>query len=165
MRYLLKLSSIAIASAAVVAFAPSAVAKDISKAVCQAVGASGQPEPLGDREGHGISVTTESCRVEGGAMDGGLMTGQVIWEWDKTNGTLVSVSGVVRKPGATVAYQATEGTLALTIADGKVTGFTGTVKGHWPIATGSAASMAGKTVIVRVKSTGAEQWELDIAEQ
>ena len=98
MRYLLKLSSIAIVSAAVVAFAPSAVAKDISKAVCQAVGASGQPEPLGDREGHGISVTTESCRVEGGAMDGGNMTGQVIWEWEKTNATLVSVSGVVRKP-------------------------------------------------------------------
>jgi hypothetical protein len=144
------------------ALAPGAVAQEISKTHCQAVGENGAPEPLGDREGHGISVTTETCRVEGGAMDSGIVTGQGIWEWDGTNAKMVSVSGVVRKPGAMVAYQLTDGALTLTMADGKVTGFTATASGRWPIATGSAASMAGKTFTVSAKSTSAGQWESDV---
>jgi len=161
MRTLLKASGIA-AALAFAAFAPGAVAQEINKNICQGVGANGPPEPLGDREGHGISVTAETCRVEGGAMDGGLVTGQNIWEWDKTNAKLVSVSGVVRKPGATVAYELTEGTVALTVADGKVTGFTAAAKGRWLIATGSAAPLADKTFSVKARSTGAGQWETDV---
>jgi hypothetical protein len=78
-------------------------------------------------------------------MAGGLVTGQDIWEWVKTNATLVSISGVVSKPGAIAVYQITEGKLALTMTDGKVTGVTGSGKGHWPVASGSAASLAGKS--------------------
>jgi hypothetical protein len=60
MNTLLKASGIATAAAfaAFAAFAPGAVAQEISKSLCQAVGANGAPEPLGDREGHGISVIT-----------------------------------------------------------------------------------------------------------
>jgi hypothetical protein len=61
-----------------------------------------------------------------------------------------------------VAYQDTDGKIALTITDGKVTGFTGSGKGRWTIATGSAAPLAGKTYIWTVKSTGAGQWEADL---
>ena len=160
MRYLLKASGIA-AAVAFAASTPGAVAQEISKSICQLVGSS-QLEPLGDREGHAIEVGTETCRVEGGAMDGGLVTGQAIWEWDKTNAKMLSIAGVVRKPGATVAYEITEGKLALTTADGKVTGFTASGKGRWSMATGSAASMAGKTFTYKARPTGAGQWETEV---
>jgi len=161
MRYLLNASGIA-AAIAFAASMPGAVAQEISKSICQLVGGSGALEPLGDREGHAIEVATETCRVEGGAMDGGLVTGQSIWEWDKTNAKMLSIAGVVRKPGATVAYEITEGKLALTIADGKVTGFTASGKGRWSMAAGSAASMAGKTFTYKARPTGAGQWETEV---
>ena len=52
--------------------APSASAQEVSKFFCQTVGGSDKPEPLGDREGHGITVTTASCRNLGGVLDGSL---------------------------------------------------------------------------------------------
>jgi hypothetical protein len=161
MSTLLKASGIA-AAAAFAAFAPGAVAQEISKSFCQAVGANGAPEPLGDREGHGISVITASCRNEGGAMDGSLTTGQEIWEWDGTNAKMLLESGIVRKPGAMATYELTEGKLALTITDGKVTGFTASGKGRWPTATGTAASLAGKSFTFKSFPTGAGTWEADV---
>jgi hypothetical protein len=95
-------------------------------------------------------------------MTGAIVTGQSIWEWDKTNARMVSEAGVVRGPSATATYEITEGKLALTITDGKVTGFAASGKGRWPIATGSGASLAGKSFTFSSKSTGAGQWEADI---
>lgn len=159
MHNLLKVSGIATAIA-FAAFAPSAVAQEIMKYICQDIG-GGPPEPLGDREGHSISVGPYSCRVDSGALSGGVSTGASIWEWDKTNAVLVSGNGVIRKPGATVVYQATEGKLALTMADGKVTGFTASGRGSYPMAIGSAASLAGKSFTWTAKSTGPGQFEID----
>jgi hypothetical protein len=112
MRYLLKASGI-VAAIAFAAFAPGAISQEVTKFFCQAVGASGAPEPLGDREGHGISVTTASCRNVGGVLDGSLTTAQEIWEWDGTNAKMLLESGVIRKPGALATYELTEGKLAL----------------------------------------------------
>ena len=37
------------------------------KIACQNIGAAGgAPEPVGDRAGHAISVTQQSCRIESG---------------------------------------------------------------------------------------------------
>ena len=160
MHYPLNVCGVA-AAIAFAAFAPSAVAQEnIVKNTCQDVGV-GPPEPLGDREGHSISVARFSCRIESGPMGGGVLTGTVIWEWDKTNAVLVSGSAVDRKPGADVVEQITEGKLALTMADGKVTGFTASGRGSYPLATGSAASLAGKSYTWTVKSTGPGQFEAD----
>jgi len=157
MRNLLKASGIAIAIA-FAAFAPGTVAGEITGTYsCQAVG-GGAPEPLGDREGHTISVDTYSCRCDSGPMSGGILTGTGITEWNGTNPVWVAGYGVVRKPDATVVYQQTEGKLALTTADGKVTGWTFSGKGHWLMATGSAASLAGKSYTVTAKSTGPGQF-------
>jgi hypothetical protein len=155
----LRLSGAAVVATAFAAFAPGAVAQE--KDICQSVGSTA-PEPVGDREGHAIQVDMISCRVEGGALAGGITTGQDIWEWDKTNAKMVSVTGLVRKAGATAAYELTDGTIALTLADGKVTGFTATGKGRYQLATGSAASLAGKTFTFTAKPTGAGQWETDV---
>ncbi len=157
MRNLLKASGIA-AAAAFAAFAPGAAAQENTITLtCQNIGSSA-PEPLGDREGHSISVGQFSCRVDSGPMSGGVYTGSAIWEWDKTNGVLVSGSGVVRKPGATEVEVYTEGKNALTMADGKVTGFTASGRGSYPVAIGGAASLAGKSFTWTVKSTGRGQF-------
>ena len=147
------------------AFAPSAVAQDTtSTGTCQGVGANGAPEPLGDREGHGISITQVSCHVDSGPMKDGILTGTDIWEWDGPNATLISSSGIIRKPGATLVFLETQGKLTLTMADGKVTGWAATAKGTNAVATGSAASMAGKSYTVTSKPTGPGQFTFEAKE-
>lgn len=164
MRSLPSICGIATALIALSATAPSAVAQENTATLtCQGVGwDSGPPEPLGDREGHGITIGQYSCRVNSGPMSGGVSTGTIIWEWDGTNAVELSESGVIRKPGSTLVYRGTEGKLALTMADGKVTGFTASLKGQQQLGTGSAASMAGKPFTVTSKSTGPSQFTVEV---
>ena len=64
----------------------------------------------------------------------------------------LGLGGVIRKPGSTLVYRGTEGTLALTMAEGKVTGATASLKGEQLLGTGSAASLAGKPYTATSKS-------------
>ena len=68
------------------------------KASCQEVGNSAE-EPLGDRDGHSIDVFQFTCRIEGGPLDGGVMTGMTISEIEKTTSIGLSGAGVIRKAG------------------------------------------------------------------
>ncbi len=87
------------------AFESSALAQENTIAwTCQENGAA-QLEPLGDREGHSILVEEPSCRAETGPLAGGVQTSVFVWEWDGPNATLLSGSGVIRKPGATVVWK------------------------------------------------------------
>ena len=131
------------------------------KCLCQNIG-TGPQEPLGDREGHAVSVTSYTCRVEGGPLDGGVLTGTTIYEWDKTNAVGLSGNGVVRKAGGTAVYQLGEFKNSLTMADGKVTGFVGSGQGTYKMATGSAASLAGKTFSYVVRPNGSSQFVIDV---
>lgn len=128
---------------------------------CQTVG-SAAPEALGDRDGHALSVNHISCRVEGGAMDGGVLTGTTIYEWDKGQATVLSGSGVTRKPGAATVYQHTEGKMSLVMTDGKPSGITGSGRGRMAMATGSAAPMAGRTYSFTFRTTGPSQFVVDV---
>ena len=83
--------------------APSAVAEEVTKNICQEIGHA-SPKNLSDRDGHAIDIVSASCRVESGPMDGGILTAQCIWEWDKTIGVLIFGGGVVRKGGAPLSY-------------------------------------------------------------
>jgi hypothetical protein len=114
------------------------------KAYCVIVGMSPM-EPIGDRAGHALQVSTYSCRSEGGPMEGGVMTGTNIYEWDAGKAVILSGAGVGRKPGSMLSFQATEGTTALIMTDGKVTGVTASGKGVVKLASGSAAMLNGKT--------------------
>jgi len=63
MHYLLKASGIATAIA-FASFTPGAFALEVTSTyTCQDVG-TGAPEPLGDREGHTVTVAQCSCRVD-----------------------------------------------------------------------------------------------------
>ena len=158
MRHFSNVCGIAAAAIALAVVMPSAVAQEsTSTYTCQTVGTA-PPEPLGDREGHAISVSQSSCRAESGPLAGGVYTGTVIWEWDKTNAVVVSGTNVIRKPGGTAVTQVTEGKMAQTVADGKVTGWTASGRSTTLLATGSAASLAGKSFIWTAKSTGPGQF-------
>lgn len=113
-------------------------------------------EPLGDREGHGLSVANSVCTVEGGPFSGGVTTQQVIWEGDQAKGasTLLSGDGVTRKPGATSAYRNTAGILTYVMKDGKPAGWTASGTSVITMAVGEAASLKGKTVSWTGKATG-----------
>lgn len=130
---------------------------------CHAIGNS-PAEPLGDREGHALTVGQATCRVEGGPLDGGVQTGMVIWEWDGPNGVALSGMGVTRKPGATAVVAIMEAKAALTVVDGKITGIAGSGRAVYKVATGSAASLQGKTYTYTFGSTGEPQnyWTVDI---
>jgi hypothetical protein len=157
MQNLLRFSGRAAAALAFAAFAPSAFAQDITYTWhCQDVGAN-PPEALGDHEGHSIAVEPISCHSESESMSGALLTGTYIWEWDGPNAVLLSATGVIRKPGATMVYQETGGSIALTMADGKVTGFTASGKGYEKLATGSLAALAGTPYTWTVKPAGPGQ--------
>ena len=125
---------------------------------------SGAPQRPEDRLGDLISVEQDRCSVVSGPLIGGLLIEEIIWEWEKTktNAVLLSGSGVIRKPGSTVAFQITQGTMAMAVADGKVTGATSSGRGVDGMATGGAASFAGKTYTWSTKSTGKMQFALDV---
>ena len=116
----------------------------VTKLHCATVGNS-PPEALGDRPGHSISVSEFTCIGEGGPLDGGVMWGTGIWEWDGINGVGKAGSGVVRGRGGHIVYVNTEMKNTLTMVDGKVTGFVITGRGYYPVATGVAAPFQGKT--------------------
>lgn len=131
------------------------------KCLCQNVGIAPQ-EPLGDREGHAVSVGNYSCRVEGGPFDGAVMTGTTVYEWDKTIAVGLSGNGIGRKPGVTWVYQLGDFKHVLTMAEGKVTASVGTGQGTYKMATGSAASLSGKTFSYVTRASGPGQFVIDV---
>jgi hypothetical protein len=163
MQNLLPISGFAALASA--AFAPGTMAQEnIRVFTCQSVG-GGSPEPLGDREGHLISVEQGSCRVEG-AYVGGVSTDTIIWEWDGAKAVELSNVGVVRKPGSTLAWQGTDGKLTLTMTDGKVTGCSGSGRGVNTLATGDWAKLAGKSYTWTAKCVGpASQYTVEAKDE
>jgi hypothetical protein len=142
------------AAAALAAFGSSAAAQDNTTVwSCQDVGI-GPPESLGDREGHSVSVSESSCRAESGPLAGVVNTGTGIWEWNGPNAVLLIGGGVNREPGLNVVWKLTEGKIALTMTDGKVTGWTASGRGVHVLAVGSRASLAGKPYSWKAKSVG-----------
>lgn len=130
--------------------------------LCQMTGID-EHEPVGDREGHAISVSEFACRYEGGPFEGATATGMDVWEWNKGEATLLAGSGVVRGPNTKGVWRHTEARLALTTdRDGKVTGWTASGKSTLPLATGSAAGEAGKSTTWTVVPTGYRQFRVDV---
>jgi hypothetical protein len=130
------------------------------KGLCQNVGNSAQ-EPIGDRDGHAVSVPNCSCRIEGGPLDGPVMTGLAVSEWDTGSAAGLAGQGVARKTGGMMVYQLRGSTTSLTMADGKVTGYVGSGQGAYKLATGAAVSLAGKTFTYELHSTGSEQFAFE----
>jgi len=151
--------AVAVALASV-SFGALAQAPLTQKAVCVFVGA-GAPEPIGDRAGHALRVSPYSCLVESGPMEGAVMTGANIFEWDGGKAVILSGDGVGRKPGSITSFKVAEGSTALVMTDGKVTGFIGSGKGVVNLASGSAAALKGKTYSYTVRSISPVQFVIE----
>ena len=165
MRSLPSICGVATAVIALSATARSVVAQENTATLtCQDVGCgNGPPEPLGDRKDHGISVGEYSCRVDSGPMSGGVSTGTDILEWDGTNA--VAALGQRRHPQAGL-HSGVSGHGGETCADDgrrqtNRLDLLGT-KGTDMLATGSAASLAGKPYTLTSKSTGPSQWTVEV---
>ncbi|MEX1324365.1 MAG: hypothetical protein AB1Z21_09290 [Synechococcaceae cyanobacterium] len=158
-RYLRPLSLIA--CLAVTCSSAFAKPETSARFFCHTVGAA-PPEPLGDKDGHAISVSQFTCRGVGGLTDGGVLTGTTIYEWDHNNGVLLSRLGVNRKPGATTAYQHMEGKVSLIVANGKVTGAALSGRGRMTMATGTASSLQGKRYRYSGTTTGPGLFTIEV---
>ena len=153
--YFGSLSAIAFALAV-----PSATAQELhGHNVCRDVGAF-TPEQLGDREGHALATTQSSCQGTEGEADA-VNTETNMWEWDGPKAKELSGYGVARIPGATFAWQNTDGTVEVTMTDGKPSGWTASGHAIATLATGSWASSNGKKGEWTAKSTGPNTWEGD----
>jgi hypothetical protein len=150
----------ALALACAMAFAsPSGWAQDVAR--CRYVGPP-VPEPLGDREGHALSTSQVSCRMESGSMEGGVLTGTTVWEWQGNSAVGLAGHGVTRKPGGTVAYVNSEMKLTLVMDGSRVVGTAASGHGRYVMATGSAASMLGKTYSFTTKPAGYGEFILEV---
>jgi hypothetical protein len=160
----IKLVPLCFGSLSVIAFAlavPSAKAQELhGHIVCRDVGAFA-PEQLGDREGHALSIGQSSCQTTEGPMEGGVQTETNMWEWDGPKAKELSAYGVTRKPGATLTFQHPDGTLELTMTDGKPSGWTASGHGVVTLATGSWASLNDKKYEWTGKGTGPNVFEGD----
>ena len=154
--YFGSLSAIAFALAV-----PSATAQELhGHDVCRDVGGF-TPEQLGDREGHALAIGQVSCQVTEGPLAGAVVTETSMFEWDGPKAKELSDYGVARKPGATQAFQHTDGTLEVTMTDGKPSGWTASGHGIVTLATGSWASFNGKKYEWTGKGTGPNVFEAD----
>lgn len=120
---------------------------------CNTVGAA--PLEQLDGEGHAVQVTQYTCRVTGGALDGFVTTATNIWEFHKTSGKLLASSGIMRKPGAMLVFQA-DGMQELIMVDGRPGGWESVGTGVYKLATGTAAALAGRrfTFVARPSAAG-----------
>ena len=115
-------------------------------------------EPIGDEEGHGISVRDYSCEVTQGPLSGGVLTARAVWETDKSGGRLLLGGGVIRKPGAMAIVQLSDGKLEYVTTDGAVTEVRTSGSGAYLLASGAAASLSGKTFTYATKTTAPGQF-------
>jgi hypothetical protein len=124
----------------------------------------GEPDDfsnLGDREGHALSIGQSSCQTTDGPGAGAVQTETNVWEWDGPKAKELSTYGVARKPGAIFAFQHADGTLEVTMTDGKPSGWTASGHGIVTLATGSWASLNGKKYEWTGKGTGPNVFEGD----
>ena len=159
-------SKLALASCAILVASMGSVivraqtATPSARAICNNIGGSA-PEPVGDRDGHTLQVAEASCTVQGGPLDGAVLTQNTLWEYDKGVGNMLSSHGVYRKPGAMATYVNSAGTINLVMADGKVTGWTAAGKGRYAMASGSAGSLNGKTYSWTARPTGPRSYVVE----
>ncbi len=108
-----------------------------------------------------VMIGQTSCQVTEGPLAGAVVTETSMLEWDGPKAKELSDYGVARKPGATQAFQHTDGTLEVTMTDGKPSGWTASGHGVVTLATGSWAPLNGKSYEWTGKGTGPNVFEAD----
>jgi hypothetical protein len=135
----------------------------IGRYECNIVGTA-NPEPMGDRSGHGLLSYQFSCFGVDGLLKGAVYSAIHVSEWDGPQGTFLLAGGVHRSVGGFAVTQMLDGTGSITIKDGKPVGSTASGKAIFKFASGTLAAISGRTVKFTSKSTGLNRFELEFAE-
>lgn len=115
-------------------------------------------EPIGDRDGHVLNLSTGTCVESGGPLDGIVSTQNAVWEGNAGRARLLSGDGIGRKPGALMAYRLLEGVIEPVMKDGKAVGWIATGKGVYTLAAGTAAAVAGRTFTWTTRPNGPRRY-------
>jgi hypothetical protein len=137
--------------------------ENIGRYECNVLG-SPNPEPIGDRPGHGLLSYQFSCVGVDGLLKGALYSAMHVSEWDGPNGKLVLVGGIHRIPAGLAVTQMQEGVITTEMKDGKPVGVTGSGKVLWKYASGSLVSLSGKTLNFANKSLGFGRFDIVFSE-
>jgi hypothetical protein len=148
-----------LSAASLIAVATPARAETIARYECSVYGATAQ-EPIADRAGHMLVSFQYSCFAVDGMMKGAVSTAISISEWDGPKGTYLAAAGVHRIAGGLAVIELVEGTGSIIMRDGKPVGPDGAGKSVVKHASGTLASLAGKTVNFASKPLGSGRFEI-----
>ena len=135
----------------------------IGRYECNVLGIA-NPEPLGDRAGHGLQSIQFSCVGVDGLVKGAVYSGNSVTEWDGTQGTILMSGGVHRLAGGFAVGQMTEGASSVIMKDEKLVGVTGSGKTIFKFASGTLAALSGKTLKFSNKSIGFNRFDIEFTE-
>ena len=135
-------------------------ADTIGRYQCAIIGAIAQ-EPIGDRDGHVLLSFEYSCLGVDGLLKEAVSTAVSISEWDGPKGTYLASVGLHRAPGGFAVGQLLEGTGSLLMKDGTPVGNEASGKTLFKFASGTLASLSGRTVNFTTKSLGLGRFELE----
>lgn len=141
--------------------APPSTAADIRyHSDCRIV-ETGKLKQFGN-QGQNAEITHFKCRITGGLLDGFAVTGTNIWEPDQRGGrTLLGSLAIGQKTGSTIVYEVHQGTRKRRTTRGRLVGWESTSLGSYRLATGSAASLAGKTFKSVARYSGPGTFTID----
>jgi len=140
-----------------------AFADSIGKYECSVVGAVAV-DAIGDREGHALRTVQFNCVGVDGLLKGGVYTAISISEWTGSDGKYLLGDGVHRTAGGLAVAHTLEGTGSLIMKDGKPAGTTSSGRAIFSFASGTLASLAGRAIKFVSRTTGTNQFEMEITD-
>jgi hypothetical protein len=140
------------AAASLPAIGGTAHAELIARYECNIVGTLGQ-EPIGDRPGHMLVSFEYSCHGTDGLLKGALYTAYVASEWESQKGVYLYGAGIHRMTDGMAVVQLTEGAGSVVMQDGMPAVSQAKGKVVFKLASGSLASLAGKTAAFSARLT------------
>ncbi|WP_338833878.1 hypothetical protein [Bradyrhizobium septentrionale] len=140
-----------------------ALAETVGRYECNIVGVVSQ-EPIGDKDGHRITGVQYSCSGVEGLVKGAVYSGTSTSEWDGPQGTYLSGGGTVRAAGGLAVTEITEGKGAAVMKDGKPAGSESSGKALFKFASGTLATLSGKTVRWETKPTGVGRFSIELTD-
>lgn len=131
---------------------------------CHALGST-VPEPIGDRVGHGLQQYQFSCVGIDGLLKGAIYTAINATEWDGPNGKQLLGGGVHRMPDGLAVTQMQDGAhTTVEMKDGKLSSISGSGKAAVKFASGSLATLSGKTLSFVSRSIGFNHFVVEFSE-
>ena len=137
-----------------------ALAGTLGKFECNIVGAIGL-EPIGDRDGHLLRSYDYSCVGVDGVFKGAVSTGVSVSEMDGPKVKFLLGTAVHRIAGGLAAGQMLEATGSAVMQEGKPARGTASGNAIIKFASGTLATLSGKTIKYTSKPTGFNPFELE----